>query len=157
MIGGGRRLLGSALLLVCGASTARAQAPVAPVGITFPGADLALTLTGRLHRPEGSGPFPALVRRHGGDGITPTDQWGAERLRGWGHVTLLVVDPGTPHGVSLPIYPHHAFDRMQSGTRMYLGHTLERHPEAALDALNSAHDDRTRSRNARHSESWAAI
>ena len=245
-------MLGCVLLVACGVSTVRAQAPAAPVDVTFPGADGTLALTGHLHRPEGGGPFPAVVLLHGCGGITPTHHGWAERLRGWGYVTLLVdsfgprgqinvcdrfmvvdpqyarmpdayaarsylasqsfvaparigvigwshggittlysvddvylsrlgggrfraaiafypgclmrlqrlnaplliligeeddwtaaarcrrmeVDPGTTHRLILKIYPgaYHGFDRIQPGALVYLGHRLERHPEAATDA-----------------------
>jgi len=243
--------LGCAFLLLCGVSTARAQPPTTSVDITFPGAGGRLALTGHLRRPEGNGPFPAVVLLHGCGGITPTYHWWAERLRQWGYVTLLVdslgprgqtnvchsssvdpqyarmpdayaaraylasqsfvvpakigligwshggittlytvddvylsrlggdrftaaiafypgclmrlqrlnapllvligeeddwavaarcrrmeIEPGTPHGLILKIYPgaYHGFDGIQSGTRVYLGHRLERHPGAATDA-----------------------
>ena len=247
----GRAALGCALLVVCVVSTARAQAPAAPIDVTFPGVDRTLALTGHLYRPEGSGPFPAVVLLHGCGGIALTHHGWAERLRRWGYVALLVdsfgprgetnvcdtmnvdvqyarmpdayaayaylagqslvasarigvigwshggsttlyavddvylsklgrdrfrvaiafypgcllrlqrlnaplliligdeddwttaarcrrmeVDPGEPHRVSLKVYPgaHHGFDRIEAGARVYLGHTLERHPEAAIDA-----------------------
>jgi dienelactone hydrolase len=59
-----------------------------------------LTLTGRLKKPDGVGPFPAVVLLHGCDGILPErdDRW-AERLSGWGYVALQV-DSFGPRGLS---------------------------------------------------------
>ena len=58
-----------------------------------------LTLTGRLKKPAGAGPFPAVVFLHGCEGILPKrdDRW-AERLSDWGYVTLQV-DSFRPRGV----------------------------------------------------------
>jgi dienelactone hydrolase len=59
-----------------------------------------LTLTGRLKKPDGAGPFPAVVLLHGCEGILPDrDYRWAERLSGWGYVTL-EVDSFRPRGVS---------------------------------------------------------
>jgi len=48
-----------------------------------------LTLTGKLHKPQGYAPFPALILMHGCAGITEKveDAW-ARRLAGWGYVAL---------------------------------------------------------------------
>jgi dienelactone hydrolase len=59
-----------------------------------------LTLTGRLKRPAGGGPFPAIVLLHGCGGMQgQRDQLWAERLSGWGYVTLQV-DSFRPRGLS---------------------------------------------------------
>jgi len=50
-----------------------------------------LTLQGRLKKPQGIGPFPAVVLLHGCGGIQPKrDHVWAERLVSWGYVTLQV-------------------------------------------------------------------
>jgi dienelactone hydrolase len=59
-----------------------------------------LNLTGRLKKPDGDGPFPAVVLLHGCGGISPKrDHRWAERLSGWGYVTLQV-DSFRPRGLS---------------------------------------------------------
>ena len=57
-----------------------------------------LTVLGRLYRPEGIGPFPAIVLLHGAPGIWAWDDFWAERLRSWGYV-VLNVDSMTPRGL----------------------------------------------------------
>lgn len=69
-------------------------------GITLPDAK-PLTVLGRLYRPEGDGPFPAVVLLHGSPGVWTWDDLWAERLRSWGYV-VLNVDSMTPRG----LYPH---------------------------------------------------
>lgn len=60
----------------------------------------ALLLTGRLKKPDGEGPFPAVVLLHGCGGIQPKrDHRWAERLREWGYVTLQA-DSFGPRGLS---------------------------------------------------------
>jgi dienelactone hydrolase len=60
----------------------------------------ALTLTGGLTKPNGVGPFPAVVMLHGCSGISPKrDRRWAERLAGWGYVALQV-DSFRPRGLS---------------------------------------------------------
>lgn len=56
-----------------------------------------VTLTGKLVKPQGDGPFPAVVLLHGcsGIGMFP-DDW-PERLAGWGYVAL-TVDSFGPRG-----------------------------------------------------------
>jgi len=59
-----------------------------------------LNLTGRMKKPEGDGPFPAVVLLHGCGGISPRrDHRWAERLTGWGYVTLQV-DSFTARGIA---------------------------------------------------------
>lgn len=59
-----------------------------------------LNLTGRLKKPKGNGPFPAVVLLHGCGGIQPQrDQRWAERLSAWGYVTLQV-DSFGPRGIA---------------------------------------------------------
>jgi dienelactone hydrolase len=84
-----------------------AAAP-APEWIEFPSATTPPTpfelkqepgtpLRGLLVRPEGEGPFPAVVLLHGCDGIQPfQEQWAAD-LADWGYVALLTDSHG-PRG-----------------------------------------------------------
>jgi len=48
-----------------------------------------LTLTGKLHQPQGDAPFPAMILMHGCGGIKEKieDTW-VKRLVGWGYVAL---------------------------------------------------------------------
>lgn len=61
-----------------------------------------ITLTGVLKKPEGNGPFPAVVLLHGCGGFEDSknrsEAW-SERLLSWGYVTL-IVDSFGPRGVS---------------------------------------------------------
>lgn len=49
-----------------------------------------LLLTGELSKPDGSGPFPAVVLLHGCRGIQPYQRQWASELVEWGYVALLV-------------------------------------------------------------------
>jgi len=59
-----------------------------------------LTLAGKLTKPQGDGPFPAVVLLHGCDGIMANrdDLW-AERFASWGYVAFQV-DSFGPRGLS---------------------------------------------------------
>jgi len=70
--------------------------------VTFKGSD-ALTLKGTLIKPEGNGPFPAVVLLHGCEGMGEAgsdsyNRW-ASRLKSWGYLTLQV-DSFGPRGDS---------------------------------------------------------
>jgi dienelactone hydrolase len=58
-----------------------------------------LMLTGKLTKPEGDSPFPAVVCLHGCGGISRRDNRWVERLSSWGYVTLQV-DSFGPRGKS---------------------------------------------------------
>lgn len=59
-----------------------------------------LLLTGRLQKPPGDGPFPAVVLLHGCGGVQPKrDHIWAERLASWGYVTLQA-DSFRPRGIT---------------------------------------------------------
>ena len=74
--------------------------------VTFKGTsktESALTLKGILNKPQGEGPFPAVVMLHGAGGIEGItrkylDIW-AQRLAGWGYMSLMV-DSFGPRGKS---------------------------------------------------------
>ncbi|HET6438821.1 MAG TPA: dienelactone hydrolase family protein [Anaeromyxobacter sp.] len=71
-----------------------------PVAVSFP-ADGPLELSGRLYRPSGSGPFPAVVLLHGCDGMVASMaqmEKVAATLSGSGYV-VLAVDSFGPRGV----------------------------------------------------------
>ena len=61
-----------------------------------PGAPV--TITGQLYRPEGPGPFPAMVLLHGCGGVEPLHARWAKWLTERGHVAL-VVDSWAPRGM----------------------------------------------------------
>ena len=92
-----RWLLASIGLVIFGVATASAQAPPAGTAVTFPGAPGAPTLRAHLHRPDGDGPFAAVVLLHWCGGLTSTNHWWADTLRSWGYVSLLVDSLG-PRG-----------------------------------------------------------
>ena len=58
-----------------------------------------LMLTGKLTKPQGDGPFPAIVCLHGCGGISRRDNHWVERLSNWGYVALQV-DSFGPRGRS---------------------------------------------------------
>ena len=56
-------------------------------------------LLGYLAKPDGAGPFPAVIVLHGCNGFSPTMPTVAERLRSWGYVALAIDSLG-PRGQS---------------------------------------------------------
>jgi dienelactone hydrolase len=65
--------------------------------VEFKGED-SLTLIGKLKKPKGDGPFPAVVLLHGCEGVNEErDSRWASRLKKWGYVTLQV-DSLSPRG-----------------------------------------------------------
>jgi dienelactone hydrolase len=58
-----------------------------------------VTLTGKLTKPQGDGPFPAVVLIHGCGGINKANDDWAEKLASWGYVALEVDSLG-PRGLS---------------------------------------------------------
>lgn len=88
-----RRLLGLALLLAlvagCVAGRPAADAALQPL----------LRPHDALYRPDGAGPFPAVVVLHGCAGVRSKDTRWAERLRDQGYVAL-VVDSLTGRGLT---------------------------------------------------------
>ena len=61
-----------------------------------------ITLNGILEKPEGKGPFPAIVLLHSCDGIKWLEMVWANRLHDWGYITLQadsVTPRGKPNGV----------------------------------------------------------
>jgi len=47
-------------------------------------------LNGRLYKPSGDGPFPAIIALHGAGGIFPYQLWWAKKISKWGFVVLFV-------------------------------------------------------------------
>jgi dienelactone hydrolase len=73
-------------LLLCG-SGARAQ-PVHFPSVTVGAATAGPEITGWLYRPDGPGPFPAIVLAHTCAGINAHTETWAKRLASWGYVTV---------------------------------------------------------------------
>jgi len=70
-----------------------------PVRFSSDGAGgIAAESPGALYKPDGPGPFPAVVVLHGCGGVTGNQRAWARRLNRWGYVAL-VVDSFTPRGV----------------------------------------------------------
>jgi len=70
--------------------------------VHFPGPAIGgavVELAGRLVKPEGDGPFAAVVLLHGCDGMNPESDWVARDFRDWGYV-FLELDSFGPRGVS---------------------------------------------------------
>ena len=72
--------------------------------VTFKGTDTTedgtpLTLTGKLTKPQGNGPFPAVVLLHECAGIKSYQDVWAERFASWGYVAFQV-DSFGPRGLS---------------------------------------------------------
>jgi dipeptidyl aminopeptidase/acylaminoacyl peptidase len=79
------------------------QRPLTPSEVVgFDGLSLSstpLTLRGYLRRPDGAGPFPAVVLLHGCGGSPESlDQLWGVRIAGWGYVTL-TIDRFGPRGL----------------------------------------------------------
>lgn len=62
-----------------------------------PKVEPSIPLTGFLAKPEGNGPFPAVVLMHTCAGITEHEESWSDRLVAWGYV-VLTVDSFTPRG-----------------------------------------------------------
>jgi dienelactone hydrolase len=74
--------------------------PAHPNAVVFKGTEEGLKLKGIFNKPPGDGPFPSIVLLHGCGGIQPRrDHRWAQRLSGWGYVTLQV-DSFSPRGIS---------------------------------------------------------
>jgi dienelactone hydrolase len=81
------------ILLVIG--TASIAASLESKEVRFKGTGVSsgkeqLILTGKLIRPQGNGPFPAIVLLHTSTGIGTYDDIWAKRLATWGYVSLQV-------------------------------------------------------------------
>lgn len=100
-------LVFSAIFLVScahNASPVAGNKPMYPNTVSFQGSattifEKPLNLTGQIKKPEGDGPFPAVVLLHGCGGISPKrdDRW-IEKLSNLGYVTLQV-DSFGPRGI----------------------------------------------------------
>src|SRR5207247_789901 len=66
--------------------------------VSFQSADQTTTVAGTLFKPDGSGPFPAVVLLHGCGGIRPHFVQWAGAIRDMGYVALLV-DSFRPRGI----------------------------------------------------------
>lgn len=62
---------------------------------TVPGLVEPATIPAEIHRPDGSGPFPAIIVLHGCDGAGSHQEVWAKRLVSWGYVAM-VPDSFTP-------------------------------------------------------------
>ncbi len=97
-------------------------------------AEKGLIVSGRLSKPSGVGPFPAVVLLHGCDGIGAWNDAWMQRLMKWGYV-VLEVDSFTPRSeVSICDSPSNVMTSSRAldahGARNYL---------AALDLVDPAH------------------
>src|ERR1700741_2963499 len=83
------RALLVALLAVAGCSALPAAGELQPI----------LRPYDAIYRPDGAGPFPAVVQMHGCAGVRRKDTWWAEAFRQQGYV-VLVVDSLSGRGIT---------------------------------------------------------
>ena len=86
------------LLLAAQTDPARAESEIVQFPVTSFLGETTM-LSGRLMRPEGDGPFPAVVLLHGCNGMSYDDTWAENFLLPWGYV-LLEIDSFGPRGVN---------------------------------------------------------
>ena len=84
-----RRIVLSVLLAFAMATSAMAAETVTFKGKAQKGVE-PIALTGKMTKPKGEGPFPAVVLLRGGSGIRPGQDVWAERIADWGYVALQV-------------------------------------------------------------------
>lgn len=77
-----------------------------------------IILTGKLSRPDGEGPFPAVVLLHGCSGSHSREDIWAGRLKRWGYVTLQV-DSFGPRGKSNICGKHYVVPPWMRGQDAY--------------------------------------
>lgn len=84
------RHLGSFIMLLtlCFVGPASAQQVKFPAAV-LPGITAPAMITATISKPEGSGPFPAVIVLHDCGGVSPKDRDWAKRLAGWGYVAVL--------------------------------------------------------------------
>jgi dienelactone hydrolase len=96
-------VLSVVLTVLIGVNPAHGQTTsTAAVDVTFPDIKGQLLLPGHLYRPDGPGPFPAVVALHGCGGIGPHLHRWAQTLQQWGYVALLVDSFSTVQGHDEP-------------------------------------------------------
>jgi dienelactone hydrolase len=94
-----RKILVLALVIASTLTLAACASTVKIKGRTSIPDETPLILKGSLMKPQGDGPFPAVVLLHGCNGIDDRQHIWAWRLKKWGYVSL-VVDSLEPRGVS---------------------------------------------------------
>lgn len=77
------------LLLLTAAVPAVAQQVKLPAAV-LPGITDKATISATITKPEGSGPFPAVIVLHDCGGISTKDKDWAKRLASWGYVAILL-------------------------------------------------------------------
>jgi len=85
------------ILIIATVTLAAAADTVTFQGTTKTKAGDFVVLKGKLTKPQGGGPFPAIVMLHGCRGIDKTQNAWAERFASWGYVALQV-DSFAPRG-----------------------------------------------------------
>src|SRR5271166_78159 len=93
-----RRLAGATLLGLLTWAATWASAAGAEEAVTFKSAAGGLDIRGYLAKPEGRGPFPAVVLLHSCLGLPANRQSIETEVAGWGYVALFVDDFG-PRGL----------------------------------------------------------
>ena len=92
-----KRVLFATLLLIGTLSSAVNAETVTFMGLSKNLRGNPVKLSGKLTKPGGKGPFPAVVMLHGCSGIKSREDVWAKRLKNWGYVALQV-DSFTPRG-----------------------------------------------------------
>ncbi len=94
-----KKIMISVMLIMSIATASGAAEIVKFKGINAPKNSEPLILTGKLSKPKGKAPYPAVVLLHGCNGINKYHEVWAERLIKWGYV-VFQVDSFGPRGLS---------------------------------------------------------
>lgn len=145
-------------LLVFTSSPATAQKVQFPAAV-LPGITAPVTLSATISKPDGPGPFPAVIVLHDCGGINRKDQAWAKRLVSWGYVAILPDSFGSrgQTGLCLDGEKVNAHKRVQDviGTADYLA-TLPYVLKGKIAVLGFSHGGWTVMKGVQEEARWSA-
>lgn len=140
------------------AAPASAQQVRYPTAV-LPGLTAPATITANVTKPDGSGPFPAVIVLHDCSGISRKDQDWAKRLASWGYVAILPDSFGSRgHGsLCTDVERVGAQQRVQDviGTAEYLA-TLPYVQKGKIAVLGFSHGGWTIMKGVQEGAYWSA-
>lgn len=145
-------------IMLAPSTTASAQQVKFPTAV-LPGITAPATITATIAKPEGSGPFPAVIVLHDCGGISGKDRDWAKRLTSWGYVAILPDSFGSRgHGsLCTDVEKVGAQQRVQDtiGTAEYLA-TLPYVQKGKIAVLGFSHGGWTIMKGVQEGAYWSA-